>query len=368
MLTAGILVQVIAPALTDTRHRIAPTDFSAFWAGARLAASGRPQDAYDPKAAQAAQCVQAACDPTAPFPRPYFYPPVFLLLSLPFGLLPLPVALPLFVTGGYGVLAACLRRIAGVGWWLPILLSPGALLNVVTAQAGCFTASCFAGGVVLIDRHPGLAGFCLGLLVFKPQLAIGIPIVLLAARRWRALIACGGTALATCALSWGVLGEAAWAAFFERSRWAGALLREDVVWHRLVSVYGGVRLLRAGVPPAYVLQGLSAVAALGLVAWLASRRPDHGAEMAALVCGALLGTPYLWDYDLVCLTVPAAWLAGRAVQTGWRAWEKPALCSTYVLPVLARAANLSLGLPLAPCLTSLMLALIVARSITVPRA
>ena len=366
-LTAAMFGQIAAPAFSDARHRIAPTDFSAFWAAARLAASGSPQAAYDSPSMQAAQCVQAACDPAAPFPRPFLYPPIFLLLCLPLGLLPLAVALPAFVAAGYMLLAVLLRRLAGVGWWAPILLSPGALLDAVSGQAGFFTASCFAGGLLLIGTRPAIAGACLGLLVIKPQLAIGIPVALLAARRWRALAACAATALAACALSWAVLGQAAWLAFFERSRTSASLLLDAFVWHRMVSVFGAARLLRVGIAPAAAAQAVAAVLALAWLARLARRRADDGADIAALVPAALLCTPYLWDYDLVCLGVPSAWLAGRAARTGWRAWEKPVLCAAYLLPVLARFANVSLGVPLAPFVAAAMLTLIAMRSVAVLR-
>ncbi len=362
VLTFGMVSRIVSPAMTDMRHRIAPTDFSAFWAAARLAALGDPQAAYDPQAAQAAQCQEAACDPAAPFPRPYLYPPAFLLFTLPFGLLPLPFALVVFVAAGYGLAACCLRRLAGHGWWLPILLSPGALLNAVTGQAGCLSASCLAGGLLLVGTRPALAGVCLGLLVFKPQLALAIPVVLLAGRRWRALAACGATAFAVCALSWCALGQAAWTAFFARSSWAGSLLREEAVWHRLVSVYGAARLLRAGVPLAAACQGLAAILALGYLIWLARQRLSDGGDVAAITPAALLCTPYLWDYDLVCLSVPAAWLAGRAAHSGWRRWEKPMLCGSYMVPVLARYANLSLGVPLSPFLAAGLLVLVGMRS------
>ena len=361
-LTAAMFAQIAAPALSDARHRIAPTDFSAFWAAARLAANGRAQAAYDPVAAQATQCAQAACDPAAPFPRPYLYPPVFLLLSLPFGLLPLSVALLVFVGAGFGLLAVLLRRVAGAGWWLPILLSPGALLNAVTGQAGFYIASCFAGGLLLLGTRPAWAGACLGLLVVKPQLAIGIPVALLVAGHWRALLACGGMAAGICALSWSVFGRTAWATFLDRSHWAGTLLQDDAVWQRLVSIYGAGRLLGAGVPLAALCQGVVAVLALGCLAWLARFRTDDGAGVAAAVPAAMLCTPYLWDYDLVCLSVPSAWLAARAGQTGWRVAERPVLCGTYMLPVLARFANLGLGLPLSPFLAAAVLALIAARA------
>ena len=56
-----------------------------------------------------------------------------------------------------------------------------------------WAAVCVAGGAALIafalvqlDRRPVLAGILFGLLAYKPQFGLMIPLVLIATQRWRA--------------------------------------------------------------------------------------------------------------------------------------------------------------------------------------
>src|SRR3546814_629987 len=64
--------------------------FIAFWSAARLALDGDPAAAYDIARIHA---VQGALAPHPIHPMPWHYPPSFLMLVLPLGLLPYPLAL-----------------------------------------------------------------------------------------------------------------------------------------------------------------------------------------------------------------------------------------------------------------------------------
>ncbi len=67
-----------------------------------------------------------------------------------------------------------------------------------------------------------------------------------------------------------------------------------------------------------------------------------------MVCAALLFTPFLYDYDLAILAVPLACLMAEAQQTGWRPWEKMSLLSVFLLPLVARAFGMGLGVIVGP--------------------
>ncbi|MDQ2804128.1 MAG: DUF2029 domain-containing protein, partial [Pseudomonadota bacterium] len=67
---------------------------------------------------------------------------------------------------------------------------------------------------------------------------------------------------------------------------------------------------------------------------IAARRLGSVAEGAVLVASAMLCTPFLLDYDLVCLSLPLAWVAAEARRTGWRPWEKIVVLAAYVLPLM----------------------------------
>lgn len=107
-------------------------------------------------------------------------------------------------------LAAC-RRFAAFPY---SAAQPTVFVNAVSGQNGFLSTAALLGGMSLLARRPFVAGPVLGLLSLKPQLALLLPVALLAGREWRAIA--GGivsfvalTLLAVIALGWGT-----YAAFF----------------------------------------------------------------------------------------------------------------------------------------------------------
>ncbi len=361
VLIFGLAAQagIFLPALADPHWRPIASDFDPFWSGARLALQGHPVLAYDMPAIRA---VEASAAQTSGGLFYYLYPPVWMLLCLPFAALPYILALPAFLAAGYIAFVFSLRALVPRGWpLLPVIVFPAAILNATIGQNGFVTASCFAGAMLLLDRRPALAGACLGLLVFKPQLAIGIPLALLLAWRLRALAACAVMAVSLLAMSWLVLGAGAWRAFFAATPFIQSILWDPGIWPKLVSVFTGVRLLGGSRALAGAVQAASGAAGLVALGWVAWRRPGAGAEVATLVAAAMLCTPYLMDYDLVCLAVPMAWLVSRGVAAGWLGYEKIMLVLCFVLPLAARNGNLAIGVSVMPVALAALLCVIVAR-------
>ncbi len=367
LLTAAFYARILAPVLTDPAGRPLASDFDTFWAGARLGLQGNAAAAYDPAAIRQAEADGALPGDGRLFV--YLYPPVFLLLCLPLGALPYLAALAAFLLGGFAAFCACVRRILPAPFPLwPILAFPAGLLNAVIGQNGFFSAACFGGFMLLLQRRPALAGACLGCLACKPHLAIGVPVALLAARRWTPLAAAAATACGLVLLSWLVLGTGTWAAFLHAAPLARRMLLDHDIWPKMLSLASAIRILGGGPTLAALAQAAAAIAAIACVIRVARRRPGPGPEGATLVAATLLCTPYLWDYDLVCLGLPLAWLAAQAARTGWRDWERLAAAAAYVGPLLLRMLNVSAGLPLAPVLLAGFLAVITARAAAPPAA
>ncbi len=323
------------------------TDFISFWTAAKLAWAGDAGAAWQPATHAAAE--RALFPAAAPGYYAFFYPPTALLLLLPLAALPYSAALIVWLAGGWLALVACLRRLLPQPWaLLPIVAFPGSLVNAGHGQNGFLSAACF-GGFMLLRRWPLLAGACLGALVFKPHLALLAPVALLAARRWRMLLGGAIAAASLCALSWLVLGEAAWRAFLNAGPLARMTLEAGLVEPgKMVSTFAAVRVLFGGVWLAYGAQVVVALGVAILLGRAAARRPGGHAEGALLAAGAMLATPFLLDYDLTCLAPPLAWMAAEAQRSGWRPWEKTALLAAYVLPLFGRPIALVLGVPLAP--------------------
>jgi hypothetical protein len=128
------------------------------------------------------------------------------------------------------------------------------------------------------------------------------------------------------------------------------------------SFYGGIRMAGFSVSAGYAGQALVAVVALALLGRICWRRRGAGPEMAALAVTAPLVTPYLYDYDLVLLAAPIAWMAGDASRRGWLRGEKGLLLLCYLAPLGARAAGLALGVAIGPLLMLALLAAIARRA------
>ncbi len=294
----------------------------------------------------------------------FYYPPTFLLLILPLGVFAYSTALAIFLLAGLALALAALRKILPQGWaWLPILTFPGFLMNGLSGQNATLSAACFAGAAAFLDRQPILAGACLGGLACKPQLAVLVPVALLAARRWRALAACAGTAFGLGLLSWAVLGTAVWRGFLANAPMARLDIETiSIKWPKMQSLFGAIRLAGGGNAPAYAAQGVLSVAAAALLAWVCIRRPGGLIEVASLATAALLFTPFLYDYDLALLAVPLACLLAIAQPTGWRPWEKLAGATLFVLPLLARPAGMGLGITMGPPLVVALMLMLARRA------
>jgi hypothetical protein len=350
----GAFGNILKPAVSDPQARPMAADFDAFWSGASLALHGHAAQAYDGPAIGQAEAVGAELPPGQILP--YLYPPVFLLLCLPLAAFPYLIAMPVFLGLGFVGNALLLRRLLPQRWaLLPIWVLPGAVMNAVIGQNGFVSAAAFGGAMLLLERWPIAAGACLGLFAYKPHLALCIPVALAAARRFSAFFACAASAALLTGASWLVLGTGAWMAFFAHAHVLRAVLASPEVWPKLVSVYAAIRLLHGGTNLAFAGQAIVSVFCLVAVAYVCAARPGGRAEMATLIVAALLCTPYAMDYDLVCLGLPMAWLAGAAVRDGWRPWEKFVALACFVLPLFARGLNLGFGVPLAPfCLAGLL--------------
>jgi len=282
-------------------------DFINYWSAAFLTLQGRVHEIYDIHAFHAFQ--QTIAGPTLSGYH-YSYPPVMLLLSAPIALIPYVPALFVWLGAGWYAFYRVLKEaMPGRGSLLFALAVPAVLINAVGGQNGCWSAALLGGGLTLLDRRPYLAGVLFGLMVYKPQLAILLPVVLIAGRKWRTFVATGATAGALLAMSVLAFGLDVWEQYF---RLADALrhviLEENGVVHRMVSVFVAARPLGASVETAYIIQAVCGLAACAAAVAVWFKETPAGIRNAVLLLATCFATPYLQDYDLVFGALVVAWL------------------------------------------------------------
>ena len=88
------------------------------------------------------------------------------------------------------------------------------------------------------------------------------------------------------------------------------MLDDREIWAKTLSLYAAARLLGASPAIAFGLQMLLGASSLAVLARVSWHRPSGTALVSAIVAATMLCSPYIWDYDQVCLAIPSC-LAGR---------------------------------------------------------
>lgn len=284
-------------------------DFQALWTSGLLAHDGEPAVNYDP---QTLHLRQVALGMRPEGHNPFPYPPIFLLILAPLGGLSRPVAFALFMGVTF---VGYLWASTGGRWrdWpglLGALAAPATGVNLIFGQSGFLAGGLMLGGLKLCQRRPIVAGVLFGLLAYKPQLAVLVPVVLVAARRWRALAAAGATFVLCAAAATAAFGAEIW------TLWLSSLLdysRMTMVDRLMPTVAGSLR--SAGAPAAVALAAQTAVAiAVAAIVWRACRRGVTPHAAALVVVGAFLATPHALNYDLPMTTAAAVWYLDRRLR------------------------------------------------------
>jgi len=248
------------------------------------------------------------------------------------------------------------RRARGEGrdellWLLLALAFPSVLINVGHGQNGFLTAALIGGALVMLDRRPLVAGILFGLLVYKPQYGLMIPLVLAVSGRWKCFAAAAATVALLAAATTLSFGASVWHAFLASTEFTRTVVLEqgNTGWYKIQSVFAWARMWGASIPVAYALQGAAIVALAGALARLWRGTAPYPLKAAALCLATILATPYSFDYDMMVLAPAIAYLAVDGFARGFGPWEKTILAALWLMPLLARAVAqvslIPLGVP-----------------------
>ena len=115
--------------------------------------------------------------------NPFPYPPSFLLLLGPLGGLPLHISRSMFSWSRPSppiLLAMTAGRWREWWWALGACIAPATGITLISGQTGFLSGALMVGGLRLLPTQPALAGVLFGLLTYKPQLGVLIPVALIA--------------------------------------------------------------------------------------------------------------------------------------------------------------------------------------------
>jgi alpha-1,2-mannosyltransferase len=350
-----VFLLVTAHELVDLQGRPLGTDFASFYSAGTYVRDGNAQAPYDLALQHTRE--QAIFGAATPF-YSWFYPPFFLFITAALVLLPYAAALVIWQVA---TLALYLLAIRAIIWLSPrlseggrdeaasapgeesrtgLLLAlafPAVLVNLGHGQNGFLTAALLGGGLALLNSRPIAAGLLFGLLAYKPQFGLMIPLALAAGGYWRsfaaataivALLAIGATA---------AFGFDVWRAFFDSTRFMRTALEQgDLGWYKMQSAFAWARMWGAPIALAYALQALL-VAGLGAaLVWLWRSHTAYPVKAACLCIATMLATPFAFDYDMMVLAPAIAFFAADGLRRGFGPGEKTALAALYLTPLVAR--------------------------------
>jgi len=333
--------------LIDRNSKPIGTDFSNVYAAGTLIWQGRPAEAYEPARQHAAEKAVFG-GREVPF-YGWLYPPFFFAVAFLVASLPYAWGLAIWLAASFAAYLAAMRAIVPRPETLLIAAAfPAVFINIGHGQNGFLTAALLGGALHWLDRRPWLAGVLIGLLAYKPQFGVLIPVALLAGGRWNTIGAAAATVAALVAVSFVTLGGGVWHAFADSMTFTQTVVLEPggIGWEKIQSAFSAMRMWGAGVRTAYAIQIALALMLAASLAWLWQSTALFELKASALATASLLATPYVLDYDLVVLAVAIVFFVRHGMNRGFHDYEISLLAAAWFMPLLSRAVAGVTGIPL----------------------
>ncbi len=276
--------------------------------------------------------------------RPWVYPPNYLLLLLPFGLMNFITSYTIFqiVTAG-GLVAAIVTggghdkhtaKIVAIG----ALCCPAASVNVVDGQNAFLTAALLVAGIRLLESHQLLAGILLGIASIKPQFAFLVPVALVAARQWRAMLGAAASASALIIVSAAIFGVEYWSIWLHQA--VMAITSPNPKWIEYARMWGNsvwTCSVLMGMTPvmASVAQMASSLFATVAVAIAFYRSMNCYTKMAVFLAATILAAPHWSPYDAILLVLAGLYLLAQREDSRSVMWPWLLVLALWFVPLVS---------------------------------
>lgn len=269
----------------------------------------------------------------------YFnYPPTALLLFTPFGKMSYMTAYSMWVllllTGTALTIHAFTKNKVLTA---AALLSPAFLWCIITGQLGFLTTILMGSGLLMLQKEKPLsAGLLFGLLIFKPHLALALPIAFLATRQWRVIMGGIISTFGMILLSLIVFGPEVWNAFgtqFATNVTGHLLSMDNSIVERIPTIFVTTMHLSGNEILSSLLHIIGAIAAIWVTATIWRNSHDTTARLITLFVTPAFISPYYFDYDLTGLGLVFAILMVHVYKNKPKNSELLALCGIWVINV-----------------------------------
>ena len=237
-------------------------------------------------------------------------PPTALVVMAPFGLLNyFPALLAWFSVSGLAFYLAGRREVADLRTLAIVLVSPAALMCVLSGQSSLLTTATLLAIFASLDERPIMAGVLIGLLTVKPQLGILFPFALIVSKRWLVFFAAAATALALLATSVAIGGLEGWQDYITKALPLQREVLQDAAGTAMPfqpSIFMNIRGV-VGNHAGEIIQFAFTIAAVAAIAAAFRWRRDGDPRMlqALFFACTVSASPYMGAYDLLPLTFAA---------------------------------------------------------------
>jgi hypothetical protein len=316
-------------------------DFLALWSYAVALTGHEPAELYNSGLLHVRQ-VALGVDPggTNPFP----YPPTFMLLIWPLSLMPYDVAFVVWMAGTmalflWAIWRTCSRSPVCLLW---AIVAPASATAMAGGQSGFLAAALVVTGLRLASSRPVISGVMIGLLSFKPQLGLLVPVGFAAAGLWPAFAASCAAIAGLSLIATGVFGWQVWPAWVSMlAAYNDAFDHAATVLKIRPTVMANLGMLGCPVPIARAVQALVFVV-VTVIIWRCFRRGPDRLAVAALLVGTFLATPHAFVYDLPMVTAALVLFIEARLNTTavFALWEVVVLVQAMIFPALMVLARI----------------------------
>ncbi|MDE1938808.1 MAG: DUF2029 domain-containing protein [Alphaproteobacteria bacterium] len=339
-------------------------DWMVYYSAIRTVLEGHPHLLYDGTRFTAALNVRFASWLAEPYKlHPWLYPPHFLLLLWPFGLLSAATSLAAFVLTSFALAAAALWALTDrpherALYILSALLNPAAAIVVRLGQDTFLTLALLVGGFVLTKKRPVLAGVLFGVLTYKPQFCLMVPVALIASRQWKALAATAASAGILVLVSLLTFGPGPWEDWLRLMVAPTHMFNEWQTGARDsgMNLFACARLLGASAPFANAIQLVGAILA-ALAVWRCFSRPfSNELRVAVLLAATAFAAPHIMNYDAVLIGVAATLFLAHNLRNHAHRGETVLAAILWLCPLMNPPSVFFIGI-----MTPILIALFASR-------